>query len=153
MPTQDPNAPLEPQTMQGLPFHQQVVAIVLAVAILLVVIELVRKRKLREEYSILWIVTAVALLALAVEHQLLTWFQNAIGAVLPISALFFGALVFLVLVSLQYSVRLSKLTARNKTLCQKIALLERDVEQLKQQRTPASLGDLERPRKRKTEAS
>jgi hypothetical protein len=118
--------------IEGLAPRQQVVAVVLAIAILVVVVELVRKRKLREEYSVLWIATSVILLALALDYDVLTWFQRAVGAEAATSALFFGALLFLVLVSLQYSVRLSKLTARNKILCQKIALLERDVVELRQ---------------------
>ena len=115
-----------------LPPKQQMIAIVLSIAILVVVIELVRKRKLREEYSVLWVVTAIVLMALAIQTHLLALVQQAIGAMSPSSALFFGALVFLMLVSLQYSVRLSKLTVRNKTLCQKLALLERDIEDIRE---------------------
>lgn len=145
-----------------LPAHQQTVAILLAIVILIVIIDLVRKRKLREEYSVLWIVTAVGLLAMAIKTDLLVLFQHAVGAVLPVSALFFGALLFLMLVALQYSVRLSKLTARNKTLCQKLALLERDIDELRREvhdDSPRSIRDaaaVETPRRTKpskTEAS
>lgn len=135
-PPQNPvstSEPLPPQIIEGLPFHQKAVAIVVSLVMLAVVIELVRKRKLREEYSILWIVTATGLLAMAIEHNLLTLFQRAVGAVAPTSALFFGGLAFLILVSLQYSVRISKLTVRNKTLCQKLALLERDITDLRKE--------------------
>ncbi len=161
-----------PESLQVLPPQQQTVAILLAIGILVVVLELVRKRKLREEYSILWVVTAVLLLAMAIENNLLTFFQRAVGAVLPVSALFFGALLFLMLVALQYSVRLSKLTARNKTLCQKMALLEKDIEELRRRTnrhaedppepgsdvtpepaTTESATPLKRTRKTKTEAS
>ncbi|MCA8942890.1 MAG: DUF2304 domain-containing protein [Planctomycetes bacterium] len=161
---QEPQAELTSPTVVGsniLPDHQQTVAIVLAAVILVVVLDLVRKRKLREEYSILWIVTAIALLAMAIETDLLVLFQRAVGAVLPVSALFFGALLFLMLVALQYSVRLSKLTARNKTLCQKLALLERDLDTLRRElhdelpRPPAksAVGVPERIQTSKTEAS
>ena len=110
--------------------RQKIVAILLAVAMLFVVIELVRKRKLREEYSFLWVGTGVALLTLAIFSNLLTWFQQLVGAAYPTSALFFGGLVFLMLVALQISVRLSKLTFRNKSLTQRVALLEREVHEL-----------------------
>lgn len=130
MPTQD-TTPAVTQPTSVLPPHQQVVAIVLAIAIVIVVVELVRKRKLREEYSFLWLATAGLLLAMAIETDLLLLFQRIVGAEVPVTALFFGALLFLMLVALQFSVRLSKLTARNKTLCQKIALLERDIEELR----------------------
>ncbi len=118
----------EPQLLEALPTQHRVVAIILAVAMLLGVIELVRKRKLREEYSAIWALTAVLLLALALEPRLLSLFQQAVGAVLATNALFFGALVFLMLVALQFSVHLSKLTFRIKALSQRLALLEKDLE-------------------------
>lgn len=121
---------VEPQLLETLPTHHRVVAIILAVVMLLGVIELVRKRKLREEYSAIWALTAVLLLALALEPRLLTLFQQAIGAVLATNALFFGALIFLMLVALQFSVHLSKLTFRVKALSQRLALLEKDLEDM-----------------------
>ncbi len=113
-----------------LPAHQKVVAIVVAAAMLLVVLELVRKRKLREEYSILWIATGIVLMALALAPELLLLFMSAIGAKTAPSALFFGALVFLMLVSLLVSIRLSRLTFRSKALNQQIALQRREIEEL-----------------------
>lgn len=121
---------VEPQLLETLPTHHRVVAIILAVVMLLGVIELVRKRKLREEYSAIWALTAVLLLALALEPRLLNLFQQAIGAVLATNALFFGALIFLMLVALQFSVHLSKLTFRVKALSQRLALLEKDLEDM-----------------------
>lgn len=117
--------------IEGLPPQQKLVAVVLAVAMLVTVIELVRRRKLREEYSYLWVGTGILLLVLALAPQLLSLFQRAIGAVMPTSALFFGALVFLMLVALQFSIRISRLTLRNKALSQKVALLEQDLEELR----------------------
>lgn len=114
----------------GLPSHQQTVAVVLALAMLVVVLELVRKRKLREEYSLIWSGTAIVLLLLALQHRVLDGFRELIGAVEPTSALFFGALVFLMLVSLQFSVRLSKLSHRNRSLSQRLALLEEELREL-----------------------
>ena len=120
----------EPQLLEALPTQHRVVAIILAVAMLLGVVELVRKRKLREEYSAIWTLTAILLLALALEPRLLSLFQQAIGAVLATNALFFGALVFLMLVALQFSVHLSKLTFRVKALSQRLALMEKDLEDM-----------------------
>lgn len=118
----------------GLPGHQKVIALSLAAGILVVVIELVRKRKLREEYSIIWTLTALVLMLLAWQHQLLDLFRRLIGAVEPTSALFFGALVFLMFVALQFSVRLSKLTFRNRMLSQRVALLEKEIQDLRTER-------------------
>ena len=117
--------------MQNLTPHQKVVAVVLAVVILCGVLELVRRRKLREEYAYFWIGTGILLLGLATYERLLTFFQELIGAKLPTSALFFGALLFLMAVTLQFSIRISRLTIRNKQLVQRVALLEQEVEDLK----------------------
>ncbi len=127
---------------QALPERQALVAVLLALAMLIVVVELVRKRKLREEYSFLWVGTALALLVLAVWSDSLTWFQQLIGAAVPTSALFFGGLVFLMLVALQFSVRISKESFRQKTMAQRTALLEREVDELR-----ARIDELEAERK------
>jgi len=112
--------------------HQKLVAVAVAVAMMAFVLELVRRRKLREEYSFLWIATAVVLLALAMEPRLLTWFRGLIDAKTGPSGLFFGALVFLMAVSLMMSIRLSRLTFRSKALTQQAALLQREVDELRQ---------------------
>lgn len=124
---------IAPQDLEPLPERQKFVAVAMAVCLLLAVLEMVRRRKLREEYSVLWVVTALALLVLAFEQDLILIVTSWIGAATVTSTLFFGALVFLMLVSLQFSVRLSKLTHRNKALGQKIALLEQEIENLRQE--------------------
>ena len=58
----------------------QVVAIGVSVALLLGVLELVRRRKLTEEYSFLWIICAVALLILSVRRDILEWSARWVGA-------------------------------------------------------------------------
>lgn len=123
-------APADSQLLTELPDHQKYVAVALAVTILVVVIELVRRRKLREEYSVLWIGTSIVLMALALEPRLLNFFCNAIGAKTPNPALFFGGLVFLILVTLMMSVRISKLTFRNKALSQQVSLQQRELEEM-----------------------
>ena len=115
------------QEIPDLPERQRIVAIIIAAAILVLVLELVRRRSLREEYSVLWVVTAVLMLVLALNYRLLVWVAHLIGAVQPQSALFFGALVFVALISLQFSVRLSRLTQRTRTLTQRLALLEEEL--------------------------
>ena len=111
-----------------LPPRQKLVAIVLASAMLLVVLELVRRRKLREEYSLLWVVTALALLLLALNYKILVWVTGVIGAAVPNSTLFFGGILFLMLLCLQFSIRVSRLTYRMRSLSRRLALLEEAIE-------------------------
>lgn len=119
-----------------MPPGQQTVAFVLALTMLAVAIELVRRRKLREEYALVWLGTGTALLLLAWQHHWLSWFQGIIGAKSPVSALFFGGFVFLMLLCLQFSVRLSKMSSRQKTLVQKLAILEKEFEGMRKGERP-----------------
>lgn len=111
--------------------RQRAVAIGLAIAVVLVVFELVRRRKLREEYSWVWIAVAAVITLLALQQNLLLTISAWIGSSSSVSTLFFGALLFLLTLVLQFSVRLSRLTHRHKTLGQRLALLEEEVGRLR----------------------
>jgi hypothetical protein len=104
----------------------QVLAIVGAVSLLGFVIELVRRRKLKEEYTVLWVATSVVILVLAVWYQLLLTITDAIGAVLPSSTLFFFGLLFALAMLLNFSVRVSMLERRMTLLVQELGLLTVD---------------------------
>ena len=107
-----------------MPVRQKIVALLISFFILVIIVELVRRRRLREEYSVLWIFTGIAIVVLAFSYGLLQRITEFIGAGLPTSTLFFFALIFLILVSLQFSVKVSDLSNQVKTLAQRVALLE-----------------------------
>jgi hypothetical protein len=97
----------------------------LAVAVVLgAVIELIRRRRLQERYALLWIVTGVVMLVLAVWRGALYALAHATGVAYPPSALYMIAGLFVLVVLLHYSTVLSRLSDQNKTLAQRIALLE-----------------------------
>jgi hypothetical protein len=101
----------------------RVVAIVGSVALLLFIIELVRRRRLKEEYSVLWVTTALVLCVLAAWGGLLGSLTHAIGAVSQGSTLYFFGLIFALLLLLHFSVRVSDLERRLVSMTQEIALL------------------------------
>jgi len=101
----------------------RVVAVAGALAMLFIVIELVRRRRLKEEYSVLWVLTSLVLLVLAVWYDLLLNITSAIGAVLPTSTLFFFGLIFALLMLLHFSVRVSALERRVTMLVQEVGLM------------------------------
>jgi hypothetical protein len=117
--------------LEPLPARQRFVACLLAAIVLGVVVELVRRRKLREEYSWVWVATAFALLVLAAVPDLLVLLSGWIGSASSVSTLFFGAFVFLLGLVMQFSVRLSRLTHRHRTLAQRMALLEHELARLR----------------------
>ncbi len=106
-----------------MPLRQQLVAVFISLVIMGVIVELVRRRKLREEYSWLWLLTGAVLLVLSVWYDLLVIITYAIGATLPTSTLFFFGLIFLLLINLHYSLKISQLTTEVKNLAQRMALL------------------------------
>lgn len=112
--------------------RQRLVAVLVASGVLVLVVELVRRRKLREEYSWVWVATSLVLIALAASRDLLHTLSSWIGAASSVSTLFFGAFVFLLALVLQFSVRLSRLTHRHRTLAQRMALLEEEVRRLRE---------------------
>lgn len=111
-----------------MPMKQKMVAVFIAISIFFVILDLVKRRRLREEYSWLWLLTGAVLIVLTLWYDLLIKITNAIGAVLPTSTLFFCALVFLMLVCLQFSVRISKLTDQVKNLVQELTILKSEIE-------------------------
>ena len=103
-----------------------------SVATLLFVLELVRRRRLREEYSLLWLVTALALIILSLSRPLLDALANIVGIYYPPSALFLVAVVFILFMLLHFSTVLTRLAQQNKDTAQQIALLRWQLEQAQQ---------------------
>ena len=106
--------------------HQSSVTVV-AILLIVLIIYLVRKRLLREEYSWLWILTGVALLVVAISDSLLVWISIKIGT-LPITTLVLLAIFFLLAIVLQFSIRLSELTDQVRKLAQMLAVRQIDNE-------------------------
>lgn len=103
---------------------QRVFAMIATLASFLVVLELVRRRKLREEYSFLWIATSVVMLVLSTWYGLIEWITRAIGAVTVTTTLFIFALLFLLLISVHFTTVISRLTVQVRRLTQEVAILQ-----------------------------
>ncbi len=107
-----------------MPARIQLVAIIGAAALLLTVLEMVRRRRLMERYALLWLLSAVVLLALGIWSGALQKISHAIGVIYPPNALFFIALGFVLLLLLHFSSAVSRLSDQNKVLAQRQALLD-----------------------------
>lgn len=104
--------------------RQKILAAVCAVALLATIIELVRRRKLKEEYSLLWILAGVAILVVGLNYSLLVALTRFIGAGWTSSTLFFFGIFFVLALSLQFSVKISALENRVKNLAQQLAIVQ-----------------------------
>jgi len=110
---------------------QQIFAILVSLAVFVLTIDMVRKKRLREEYSLLWLGTSVLMLTLIIRYDWLLALTKLIGAVLPTTTLFLGSILFLVLLSVQFSMKISKLSNQVKDLVQENALLRYEFEKFR----------------------
>jgi hypothetical protein len=117
--------------------RMNLVVIISAVVLLLYVLEQVRRRRLREEYSWLWLLTATGYLLVAVWPSLSIWMVQVLDSSEPHAAFAFVGLFFLILISIQYSTELSRLKTQSKDLAQQLAILDSELQGL----TEASLSD------------
>jgi hypothetical protein len=111
------------------------VAALAVVLVLGTIIELIRRRRLQERYALLWIATGGVMLVLAVWRSALDQFAQLVGVAYPPSALFMVAGLFVLVVLLHFSTVLSRLSDQNKTLAQRLALLEQQLRE-KEERRP-----------------
>jgi hypothetical protein len=108
------------------------VSIAGALVLMLLVLEMVRRRWLREEYSLLWLATSGAILGLAGSRDVLTALASVLGIHYPPSALMVVGFGFLTLTTVHFSGVVSRLRDENKTLAQELAVLRWEVSQLGQ---------------------
>jgi hypothetical protein len=102
----------------------QIVAIVASAALLLVVLELVRRKRFLERYALLWLFSAAILLGLAIWKDFLSTVAEAVGIAYPPNALFLIAFGFVLVLLLHFSVAVSRLSDQTRVLAQRLALLE-----------------------------
>ncbi|MBK5226338.1 MAG: DUF2304 domain-containing protein [Thermoleophilia bacterium] len=105
----------------------QIFSLVVSIISALVIFQLIRKKKLKEQYSLLWFLTVVVMLVLALWEGLLYRISSLLGIAVPSNALFMLALLFMFFMSLHFSMLVSRLTDQTKMLAQRLALLDRDI--------------------------
>ena len=112
-------------------------AISLSAVLVTLILVLVRRRKLREEYTPIWLAVGAVLVVLSVRLDLLVLVSRAIGAWTAASTIFFLGELFLVAICLNYAVRLSRTGLQLKNLAQELAILRAEVEALRAGRAGA----------------
>lgn len=104
-----------------------VMVIVLTILIILFIVRLVRTRKLRAKYSVLWFSIGLALAVLAVFPDLLVDLSDALEIDYAPATFMLAALGFLLLIVLHFSWELSRLEDRTRVLAEEHALLQQQV--------------------------
>jgi len=109
----------------GTPLKVSLAATAASVVLVLVVFELIRSRRLREQYALLWLVTGIVLVILSAWRGGLNTIAGWLGVRgYPPAVLFAVGLMFVILVLLHYSTVISRLSDQNVVLAQRLALLE-----------------------------
>jgi hypothetical protein len=124
---------LDPETLRRLALSQpeagvtRAIALVVSGIFLVAVLNLVRRGRLREEYTPIWVVVALAIMALSIWFQGLRRITELVGAWTPSSTLYFFGDLFLLVLCLNYAVRLSSLSSQVKLLAQEVSLLREEL--------------------------
>jgi len=122
-------------------YRIQIFAIIGALVAVGLIFELIRKRKLLEQYSILWFVSAVILIVLAVWRDLLEVIARIMGVYYAPSALFLIALFLGVILFVHFTLVISKLTRQNVRLAQELGLLRAELEELRKSGSSSETGE------------
>ena len=109
-----------------MPPRIQIISIFICIFLVAYVFELVRRKHLSEEYSMGWLVTGTLMLILSVSDDAIRWVSGLVGATLFTSTLFFFGLIFLMIICLHFSIRISALTQQLRTLTQHIGILDHE---------------------------
>ncbi len=118
----------------------RVFAMILGFVVLLLVVNLVRTRKLKEEFALLWLFTGVILVAVPLLIDYLDMVAYALGVEYPPALIFVLAIISLLLILFQFSLRISRHSEHMKVLIQELALLRARINDLEQ-----ASGDVQDP--------
>jgi len=119
-----------PVASDAMEFRARLFAMLLGVAVLLFVLNLVRTKKLKEEFALLWLLTAVVLVLTPLFIDYLDMIAYALGIEYPPALIFLLAIISLLLILFQFSMRISRFSEQIKVLVQELALLRAQVEDL-----------------------
>ena len=112
----------------GTPLKVSLAATAASVILVLVVFELIRSRRLRERYALLWLFTGLVLVVLSAWRGGLNTIAGWLGVRgYPPAVLFAVGLLFVIVVLLHYSTVISRLSDQNVLLAQRLALLEEKI--------------------------
>ncbi len=109
----------------------QYIAITGSFCFFLFIIYLVRKKAIREEYSLLWILFSIIFIIFSFWRRGLDILSRTIGIESPPIAFLLILLMSVFMILLQFSIVISKLSAQNKNLIQEIGILKLELENLK----------------------
>jgi hypothetical protein len=106
------------------------IALLSAFATLIVIVELSRRRQLREKYAVMWLAVGVVVAVFAVEPALFNRLAHSVGVINPPDLLAVLASLFLLVVCVQLSWEIGRLEDKSRSLAEEVALLRKDIDDL-----------------------
>ncbi len=128
-----------------------IIGVLAAFAVLVLTVELLRRRALREKYAVIWLVVSLVAVVFTVFPGLLLRVSQRLGFQIPANFVFAIAALVLLVVGMQLSLEVGRLEDRSQRLAEEVGLLRHDIEQLRREHAgsaptdpaepPDSLGD------------
>jgi hypothetical protein len=112
----------------------ETIAFVLALGMFVMVVALVRRRRLKERYSLIWLFASALIVVFASSRRLLALMAGYFGVYYPPSLLFLFGVLFLVAINILFTITLSELSNSNNRLAQEVALLKAEMEEIRARR-------------------
>lgn len=132
-----PNLPPPTSLPIGIQPRTRVFVVLVGLAILFVILDHVRKKQLREQYALLWILTAIVLCLSAVFIGGVEKLSHLVGIYYPPAFLFLVAIVMILVLQFHFSTVISNLREQNKALIQDVGILASELAELKAKRPDA----------------
>jgi hypothetical protein len=107
-----------------------VLGVLAALFTLSVVVEGLRRRRLRERHAIWWLIAGILALVIGLFPSVLTWAADIVGVEVPTNLVFFVSIAILFLVSIQHSAELTTLESKTRVLAEEAALQELRLQEL-----------------------
>ena len=108
-----------------------VTTVLFGVLILGVIVELLRRRRLREKYAALWLFTGCFVIVMAFFPGGLDGVAGYVGVASGASLVLFLAVVFLLVIAMHLSWEVSQLEEETRSISEEIALLRMELEQFR----------------------
>jgi hypothetical protein len=108
----------------------QYIAIAVSIGLFLYILYLVRKKKIKEEYSLLWLFSSAVFIFFSIWRDGLEYFAKLVGIAYAPAALFLILMLAIFLILIEFSIIISMLSEESKILAQELALLKNRLESL-----------------------
>jgi len=113
-----------------MPPKAKIIIVLLSFSLFLFVLNLIRKRQLKIEHSVLWLVVSATILVASIWHDLADGVAHFLGVEYPPALFLSIAIFFSLAILMHFSIELSKLKDQNKNLTQELAIYKNIIEKI-----------------------